>query len=279
MIANKHHKLSKQNGNATVETILIATVAVPLLTGIPLVGKIADVNNTTAQSSRYLAWEQTIAGDSYKPNERLEAEVRHRFMARPDLQIRTSLDELTEEESENPLWSGFGRNEDDEENRLVSFDSTLTTRVDNVRPSSIAGTLSAGIHTIGDTMASITGGNWDIEENGMITGTVSLEVTGNSIMSSGVDCNDQESDETVACVRRSNTIFVDSWDAENAGHAAERSRSFVPAGALEPVGDALANIVTLVPFFADIQGLRSDSNGGFGYINPNVLPMDRYAGD
>jgi hypothetical protein len=36
-------------------------------------------------------------------------------------------------------------------------------------------------------------------------------------------------------------------------------------------------VASIVPFFADIRTLRSDSNGGFGYINPNVLPMDRYA--
>jgi hypothetical protein len=34
-----------------------------------------------------------------------------------------------------------------------------------------------------------------------------------------------------------------------------------------------------VPFLRDIEGLRADGNGGFGYVNPNVLPMDRYVED
>ncbi|MBT2990011.1 MAG: hypothetical protein KME65_13740 [Candidatus Thiodiazotropha sp. (ex Ctena orbiculata)] len=279
MRVRKQLKLRKQQGNATVETILIATVAVPLLTGIPLIGKIADINNTTTQSSRYLAWEQTIAGPNYKSSDQLEIEVRNRFFARPDLQIRTDQDRLTDEESENPLWTGYGYQEDDEANRLVSLDSSVTQSVTNVRPNSIAGTLSSGIKTIGDTMAGFTGGEWDIEENGLYTGMVTIEVASNPIMSSGFDCDDQESESAIVCVRRSNTIYADGWDAENAAHAANRSRTFVPAGALEPVGNTLADIATLVPFFADIQGLRSDNNGGFGYVNPNVLPMDRYAED
>jgi hypothetical protein len=277
MIANKQYKWFKQQGNATVETILIATVTVPLLTGIPLLGKIADVNNTTAQSSRYLAWEQTIAGQNTKPIEQLETEVRNRFYARPDLQIRTNQGVLTNEEDENPLWTGFGYDDDEQENRLVSLGSAIRLENDNVSPDSIAGTLSTGINMVGDTLGAFTGGEWDIEENGLYTGTVSVDVAGNSMFASGVDCNDQESETTIACIRRSNTIFTDSWDARNPAHAASRSRSFVPAGALEPVGDSLANVASIVPFFADIRTLRSDSNGGFGYINPNVLPMDRYA--
>jgi hypothetical protein len=281
MKAIKQRQIRVQKGNATVETILIATVAVPLLAGIPLIGKVADINHTTAQSSRYLAWEQTIGASHYKSDERLETEVRNRFFSRPDLQIRTDQDALTDEESENPFWSGYGYNDEDEEeeNRLITQNRMARIEMQNEAPSSIAGTLSTGIHTIGTTMARISGGNWDIEENGLFTGTVSIEVAGNSILSSGVDCSGQESETAAACIRRSNTIYADSWNARDANHAAVRARSFVPAGALEPIGNALADIVTFVPFFADIGGLRADNNGGFGYVNPHVLPMDRYAED
>ncbi|MEL0585317.1 MAG: hypothetical protein AAES65_10630 [Candidatus Thiodiazotropha sp. (ex. Lucinoma kazani)] len=64
MVSTQLNRKIGQKGNASVETILIATVMVPLLTGIPLVGKIADINNTTTQSSRYLAWEQTVTDPS-----------------------------------------------------------------------------------------------------------------------------------------------------------------------------------------------------------------------
>ncbi|MCU7866852.1 MAG: hypothetical protein KZQ92_23105 [Candidatus Thiodiazotropha sp. (ex Lucinoma borealis)] len=279
MVFTQQNRTKKQNGNATVETILIATVMVPLLTGIPLLGKMADINNTTAQSSRYLAWEQTINGSSHKSAALLETEVNSRFFARPDLPIRTNRGELTEVERTNPMWTGYGYDEEEETNRLVDFGQGMRTQVVNESPESLAGTLSSGIATIGRTMARITGGEWNIEEHGLYTGTISTEVASNAYLTAGVDCQGRESETVTACVSRSNTIYVDAWDASNAEHAGRRARTFVPAGALEGVGNAVAGVVGAIPFFADIRGLRADGNGGFGYVNPNVLPLDRYADD
>jgi hypothetical protein len=270
---------SKQSGNATVETVLIATVMVPLLTGIPLVGKIADIDNTTVQASRYLAWEQTVAGDDSQSERDLEAEIRNRFYADTDLQIRTNRQQITEEKYNNPMWAGYGINDEGSVNRLVNQDSGVDYELRNDRPSSMAGTLSSGIVTMGRAMAQFTGGDWSIEDQGLYTGRVSIEVSRNAFLAQGVDCNEQESESITACISRANTIFVDSWDARNADQAAERAKTFVPAATLESVGDELAAVSAVVPFFSDIQGLNSDSNGGFGYVNPNVLPMDRYAED
>ncbi len=280
MLLSRLSSSSSQQGNATVETILVATVMVPLLTGIPLVGKMADINNTTAQSSRYLAWEQTVAApNNHKSPELLNREVNNRFFARPDLQIRTDRETLTADEQNNPFWTGFGYNEDEEVNRMITLGEGLHTEVRSQTPDSLAGSLSTGITTMGNAMAHLTGGDWNLESQGLYTGSVSIEVAGNSIFSSGEDCSGEESETVAACVTRSNTIFTDSWDAQNPSMAARRSRTFVPAGALEPVGNTLASIASLVPFLRDIEGLRADGNGGFGYVNPNVLPMDRYVED
>ncbi|MES9993791.1 MAG: hypothetical protein ABW098_17715 [Candidatus Thiodiazotropha sp.] len=268
-----------QYGNATVETILIGTVMVPLLTGLPLLGKISDINNTVTQSSRYVAWEQTIAGPNYKSAQVLEEELRARFYADPDLQIRTDRQQLSEEEGVNPFWAGYGFNDEGEVNRLISYGDGPGVGLNNDSPDSLAGTLSEGIVTIGRGMARITGGDWQLEANGLYTANVSLDVASNAYLVAGSDCSTQESETVSSCITRSNTIFVDSWDAGNAAMAGERSRTFVPAGVLEPVGDVIATFVGAIPFFADIRGLESDNDGGFGYVNPNVLPMDRYAGD
>jgi hypothetical protein len=267
----------KQKGNASIETILVATVMVPLLGGLPLLGKISDVNNTTAQSSRYLAWEQTIAGPVHKSADQLQAEVNNRFFARPDLLIKTGRGTLSADEYNNPMWSGYGYNEENEPNRLVSLGGGLRTQVINQQPDSIAGPLSSGISAIGNTLANFTGGEWQIESEGLYTATVSVDIAGNNHLTSGVNCDHQESENVASCAIRSNAIFVDSWDARNSSHAANRARTFVPAGALEDVGDGAATIAQFVPFFSDITKLRSDGNGGFGYVNANVVPMDRYA--
>ncbi|MEJ2611119.1 MAG: hypothetical protein P8179_13810 [Candidatus Thiodiazotropha sp.] len=79
MSEQKAHLANRNRGNATVETILIAMVMVPVLSGVPLLGKLSDMGNATAQSSRYLAWEHTISGRDGKSEEDLRKEVRNRF--------------------------------------------------------------------------------------------------------------------------------------------------------------------------------------------------------
>ncbi|MEL0585319.1 MAG: hypothetical protein AAES65_10640 [Candidatus Thiodiazotropha sp. (ex. Lucinoma kazani)] len=214
-----------------------------------------------------------------KTPQQWQSEVNSRFFARPDLSIRTGRGELAEEEQNNPMWTGYGYNDEEEANRLVTQGQGLSTYLANETPDSLAGSLSSGIATIGRTMARFSGGEWDIEARGLYTGRVSIEVAKNAYLASGVNCSGGESETVTACISRSNTIFVDSWDARNAEHARNRARTFVPAGALEPVGNAVADVVGAIPFFADVRGLRADSNGGFGYVNPNVLPLDRYAED
>jgi hypothetical protein len=257
---------------------------VPFLTGIPLIGKLADIDNTTTQASRYLAWEQTVArpGGGNRSQENLETEIRDRFYANPDLQIRSGQQQLAEGESNNPMWTGYGYNEEDAVNRMVDRDSAIEYQLVNNQPDSLAGRLSAGIVGMGMALRRFTGGDWRLEDEGLYTGSVSIEVSRNAFLASGSNCNGEESESITACISRGNAIFVDSWDAQNANQAGNRARTFVPAGALQPVGDLMATIADTpnpIPFFSDIRGLASDGNGGFGYVNPNVLPMDRYAED
>ncbi|MET0068869.1 MAG: hypothetical protein ABW096_02450 [Candidatus Thiodiazotropha sp.] len=281
MLSSRPVIVSKQCGNATVETILIATVMVPFFTGIPLIGKLADIDNSTTQASRYLAWEQTVVrpGSDNQSQTEIETEIRNRFYLDPDLQIRTNQQLLADEDSINPMWTGYGLSDDETVNRLVDQDSGVGYTLQNSRPDGLAGTLSAAIVTMGRVMAGLSGGDWRIEDRGLYRGEVSVEVSRSTFLASGIDCDGMESESITLCISRANTIFVDSWDAENAGQAGNRARTFVPAGALEPVGNSLAEISEEIPFFSDITGLRSDGNGGFGYVNPNVLPMDRYAED
>ncbi|MES9970352.1 MAG: hypothetical protein ABW092_09985 [Candidatus Thiodiazotropha sp.] len=269
----------RQSGGATVETILVATVLVPVLGSLPLLGKIADINNTTNQASRYMAWEQTVTGQSGKPVSQLQSEVSNRFFARPDLHIRTDREGLSEDDQTNHFWTGYGYTEEDEINRLVSYGDGMTLELGNDEPDSLAGTLSSGIATIGRTMARFTGGEWEIEDAGLYTARVSVNVASNQYLESGNGCGNSDSEDVAACVSRANTIFVDAWEVADADHAEDRTRTFVPAAGLEELGSAAVQIVGMVPFFADIGTLETDENGGFGYIDSEVLPLDRYAED
>ena len=273
---------SRQQGNATVETLLIAAAMVPFFTGIPLVGKMADINNSTIQASRYLAWEQTVASPEPQPQPQqrnLQTEIRNRFYADADLQIRTGRPQVSGEEAMNPMWTGYGFNDEGNVNRLIDQTSGVNHHLQHDAPGGLVGSLLEGINTMGNAMASFSGSRWDVEAQGLYTGEVSIEVTRNAFLSPGLDCTDRESDSITACITRANAIFVDSWDAQDANHAGASARAFVPAGALANVGNLLAEVPGRVPFFRDLTRLSSDENGGFGYVNPHVLPMDRYADD
>jgi Flp pilus assembly protein TadG len=277
MSEQKAHLANRNRGNATVETILIAMVMVPVLSGVPLLGKLSDMGNATAQSSRYLAWEHTISGRDGKSEEDLRNEVRNRFFSKPDLLIQTHPAELNNEQNTNPMWTGFGTNDEGDQNLLISHESGMQVRTENENPGGVAGAMSQGIVTIGQTMARFTGGEWELEEDGLITATVVIDAATNPFMTSSADCAGQESETAAACITRSNTILVDGWEVGDADHAERRTQSLVPAAGLQEVGSAAVEVVGMVPFFADLGRLETDENGGFGFVNSEVVPMDRYA--
>jgi len=206
----------------------------------------------------------------------MTTDVSNRFFAKPDLQIRTGQGALTGPDNQNPFWTGFGKQDDDSPNRLVRAGSGLGIGFNELEAPGIAGTLSSGIVKMGETMADISGGKWDLEERGLFTATIGIDVGSNRFLSEGKNCEGEETDDAFACVRRSNTILVDGWESRDASEAKERARAFVLAGALEeplgPVVEALGSI----PFFKDLGTLESDENGGFGYVDASIVPLDRY---
>jgi hypothetical protein len=276
MMRGKQHRNKRNRGNASVETILVALVMVPLFGGVTLLGKLADVSNATAQSSRYLAWEHATTGSSDRDFDR---EIRERFFSNPALRIRSNDGDLNDEQRTNPMWTGYGVDEEGRQNLLISHESDMESSVENQSPGSVAESISRGVVTIGQTMARFTGGEWELEENGLITATVAINAASNPFMPTGLDCDNQESENVATCVTRSNAILVDGWEVSDVNHAELRTRTLVPAAGLEEVGAAAVEAVGRVPFFADLGRLQTDENGGFGYVDSEVVPMDRYAED
>lgn len=277
MRSRRKIKSKGARGNALVETIILVGVMVPLFGALPLLGKISDVNNTTIQSSRYVAWERTISDTSKKSTESISTEVNNRFLAKPDLQIKSNQGALTGSDAQNPFWTGFGKQDDDSSpNRLVKSGTGLYVEELYEEPSSLAGQLSSGIVQIGKTMSQFSGGDWDLETESLFTARIGMDIGSNRLLSGKKSCDNQETDDTFVCIRRSNTILVDGWEAENASHAEDRTKALVPAAGFENIGDAAAQIVGMVPFFKDLGTLESDENGGFGYVDSEVVPLDRY---
>ena len=266
-----------QTGSALTEFAVLMVVSVPLFLMLPMLGKMADVNQSTIQASRYGAWERTV---SNKEGKRLLIEISNRFFANPDLGIRSGRGGVVSGQgSQNVFWSGYGA-----DSRF------FTAGEDVIDPSvvgegkafeqSAAGRLSTNIVKMGEEIGKHTGGNWDLSANGMFVSTVRANVSGNSLLQKGKNCQGNETDKSFVCVERTNVILVDGWGARDALHVEERTKSLVPLGALQPFGDALAKVGRGLSILGDAPfGELKKLEGAFGLVKPDVLLEDYHYGD
>lgn len=252
----------REKGNALVETVVLVSVLGPLMVGLPLLGKVSDINNSTIQSSRYIAWERTIGNTSS------EVEVKNRFFSRPDLSIRSGEGALSGADANNPYWTGYGVKEDGSVNTMFDEGQGMALHFRERRAPGAAGELSSAIVRMGRSL--------ELEDKGLFTATVAVGLGTNRFLPSGDSCSGDDPDETFACISRSNTILVDGWEVDDASHAEDRTKAFVMASALEEVGDFFATVVSKFPFFRDLEELESDGDGGFGYVDSEVVPLDRF---
>lgn len=280
--SQKKKQIKKEEGGAVVETLVLLLIMVPLFSAIPLLGKLSDINNATLQSSRYVAWERTVANGSDKTAGELSIEVNNRFFSRPDLGVQSNQLLLADSGNQNSLWLGVGKESDGSYNRLIT--SGLDTYVPSSQwagtkaPSSLVGTLSSGIVQLGKTVSAATGGNWDLEEKGLFSPMISVNIGSNKWLSSGENCNEQSEAGVFSCLSHSNAIFVDSWSGSGRDpeQIEDRVRALVPAAALRDMGGTFASVIGNIPLVADLGYLENDDDGGFGYVDATVTPLDRY---
>jgi len=103
----------KQTGQAMPEFIVFALfVMVPVFLAIPVLGKIADMNQKTVLASRYGAWERTIATPTAKPEATITNEARLRFFARNNKYIQTGEAVKEKNKERSRLWRSISKNYD-----------------------------------------------------------------------------------------------------------------------------------------------------------------------
>lgn len=258
------------------EFAVLCLVMVPMLSMMPLLGKVADVNQTTIQASRYAAWERTIHDEADKADNRLAVEVSNLFYSKPDELVKTNQQLLTGNDDVNNLWTGYGV-VDNQQKRLISagnngLKSYVATSNEGL-PGSVSGILSGGVSNILGAMSGLSAdATWDLEENGLYVARVGTNIQSNIFMPGAKDCENKNNEEVFSCVRRHNAILVDSWSSSGSAQVESRVKSMVPTSALEPVSN-LAGILGYIPFMKEFSQLDDDA---FGYVAPDVLPPDRY---
>ena len=264
-------------GAATTEFVVSAGVLVSLLLGLPMLGKMANVNTTAVQASRYAAWEATVGK---RDTIRLANEIEHRFFANPDSGLsHTQAIAPPAGGTARALW-GSARS-DSSGKRLGLFrpgSGRLSVTLHNgTLPGEAGGVVVEGVKALGvlGRQGVIPNSKWDLETQGLVNAVVSAEISSTPMLGAtedSRDCSGAQSQETFACLRRNNAILVDTWSAAGAGEVAERTRALVPAGMLKPLGQAMDAFSRVLPPVVDLRGMDK----AFGAVEPDILPPDRY---
>lgn len=252
----------KARGSAMTEFYFLTMIMLPLFFGIPMIGKLIDLKQAAVQASRYAAWEATVhSGADEHAN--APAYMQDRFFGDEDALISSA----PSEEGHNKLWGdsvhGTGRGE---QSAIRINEATVTATSENVGDGSVASTIGSAVHTAGNAIGRFSDGKWDLEQNGMVKRTVSLEVQANDWVSTSLSSCSVNA--AYGCLSESAVIMTDGWSSGNDVQAAERVKSLVPASALHKVGKLVSN-VGRIPLFEELK----DLDDAFGYVTLEPLPQ------
>lgn len=271
-----------ESGAALTETAVLLLVLLPLALGLPMIGKMIDLRQTTVQASRYAAWETTV-------HDRVPADLDVRFFG----DITNPIDGSAE--APNALW-GVSANDDTSpadasqssteptEQSQVYYWSNSDVLVDTASSGAVsdsAYTADAGdakahdgpARTIGKLVGKLgiiadkTGGVWDennrtgrgMQMDGLVRAEASATMQGNGWVDP-------------LTFTQGTVIMNDNWSSANAVEARDRVRSLVPAGALKDIGKFLGYLGE-VPVVKELKYFKHDGGRGvFGYVDMEPLP-------
>ena len=255
-------------GAALTETFILMFVLIPIMLGIPMIGKLIDLRQTTVQASRYAAWEATVSETGIPPDD-----IKARFFS--DANVALGGDAS----APNSLWGGNRDGEEATELEELTYTTIMSTDHAEVRLDETTGAAlpyssayGAGasegaaylvqdmVETAGNAAASVTDGKWMDSGSlkGMLRSEVRADVEGNGLF------------ETLS-FDDATVIMYDNWSSADDKDAKKRVRSMVPTGALEPVGNVFAQ-VGYFPLFNELLDLEGSDEGGFGYVDMEPLP-------
>ena len=259
-----HIHMTSCSGAALTETIILMLALIPIMLGIPMVGKLIDLRQTTVQASRYAAWEATVSPTAVAPTD-----LKARFFSDDKVAIGGDAS------APNALWGGnrHGETAPESEERthtpFMSSDHTAVKLDENTGAAlpyiSAYGAGANGdaalviqqmVEKAGNISADVTGGEWMDSGSlqGMLRSEVRADVEGNGLF------------ETLS-FDDATVIMSDNWSSEDDAEAAARARAMVPAGALENIGNLFSEFGNF-PMFNELK----DLDGAFGHVDMNPLP-------
>lgn len=263
--------MKRQTGSAITEFVVVSAVLTPLMFGIPMIGSMIDLKQTTVQASRYSAWETTVGTPATTQT------LDQRFFSDESAPVSDVAP------TGNKLWGPNQEADGTPADVLTGYYEdtavivTAGSRMNNIASAYDAGVSADGTHyapagskraayRLGEAVDYLgvvsdkTGGDWEsMETDGLIRGEASVTIQGNGWLDP-------------ITYTQGTVIMNDNWSVEGAVAARNRVRSLVPAGALDNVAKLIGN-AGRVPGVREIGVFRDD--GGrrvFGYVDVEPLP-------
>lgn len=256
----------KQKGQAIPEVLAIGIVMVPLFLMIPIMGKVADMNQKTIMAARYGAWERTIKSPTKKPDDTIRREARLRFFGRNDTYIKTN-DIVQEKDAyRSLLW----RTADDKP-MLRRFSDVKAGRLATAPPA--PNFVHYGFRTAdyGLNVAKLE--RTRKESDPIYRSSFSVSVATNKLeaFKRGTNCGGGSSSKTLVCIERHNAIYTDTWNSGNRGMAASQARGMMltDTGIIKTPVNLIKKSVGSVFLFKEFKLFTP------GYVVPDELPADR----
>lgn len=242
--------ITRQSGQSLAEFLVALIVLVPLLLMVPLLGKYIDINQTTLQASRYVAWEKTV--DTGKSDATLAAEVRRRFYGNLTLPVKTG----------DVATDGVPRDQngfllDHHGSQFLASFNDVSVSTSSTTPAGLA----TGLQDMGNTL-------FNLPANTLYTGTVGVSIANVADLA--------PLDAINLTMTRYNVILADAWDAGTPANEASRvsySPMVLPSALFGsgPIGTLLTPMKTILSVFEP-----AFNNLDFGYVAPDIVPADRH---
>jgi hypothetical protein len=252
----------RQRGQAIVETLVVAGIAVLLMLGIWYLGKFHDMQAATITAARYTAWERTAQDTGQLSNARLQEQVRMRLYTWNANAFR---DDDGRNVNANSAAAGLPANwtAHDGSTRLIARPADIqVSTADSGMPGRAQAAIDSAFGMLTGVLSAATGGE-RLPPGGMTRGTVRVQLANVAALPAPLNQLNLSLTETSA-------VVSEAWDASGPRQAAERSRTYVAAGifgnADALLGPVRFSLSLLEPSFSDFDP---------GGICPDIVPDDR----
>jgi len=240
-------------------------ILVPLLFGTAMIGKLIDVRQTAVQASRYAAWESTVNDGVVT-----DGDVTARFFADRSSPVASMAAGALDRNpgGENALWGARGTPSTGVmEDTRVTVDVAGVSIVEDrsIEGPTAARTMGTVVVGAGQALSHVTGGDWELEADGLLRRGVTVPVENNGWLARQIGgCGSVDAPD---CLQELSVIMTDDWSVGSNAAARDRARNLVPAGALRALSDLLSHAGNL-PILKELSGLA----GALGKVDVEALP-------